>query len=363
MRLCRECGFPRRFSRFLEWHTDGTISSSVRPRIPLMFLEVDEWDTMYDELAITIGGPIEHIVVEAQKHIGMDLYDMVKGIYWNINAKRVPNSRYLRPEWLGRVIVWGMRNDLAGLGAGRAHLESYRAGDHLTLRFANPCLMPLIVGNSQGIYESIERMPGSKAGFKMDGDDLLVYLMHAEEKPVSEDRLYLEEAHGGPGPLSYDTCPACRVPRKMALSLEWHIDRGEISNPLSGKREDMMAVQSINAILRELELELGEEVIDIVFRAQKWYSLSRLEETGASKKQPEEFWPAYLEDMALRGLGHPVEFEPLSDEVTVKITNAYNQDLFAARVAAGLEALTGRATTVGWEKREHDDASYTIRAS
>ena len=124
-----------------------------------------------------------------------------------------------------------------------------------------------------------------------------------------------------------------------------------------------MAVQSMNAILRELERELGEEVIDIVFHAQKRYSLSRLEETGAARKQPEEFWPDYLEDMALRGLGHPVEFEPLSDEVTVKITNAYNQDLFAARVAAGLEALTGRATTVEWEKREHDDASYTIRAS
>ena len=363
MRLCRDCGFPRRFSRFLEWHTDGTISSSVRPRIPLMFLEVDEWDTIYDELAMTIGGPIEHIVVEAQKHIGMDLYDMVKGIYWNINAKRVPNSRYLRPEWLGRTIVWGMRNDLAGLGAGRAHMESYRAGDHLTLRFANPCLMPLIVGNCQGIYESIEQMPGSQAGFKMEGDDLLVYLMHAEGKPASEDRLYLEEAHGGSGPLSYDTCPVCGVPRKMARTLEWHLDRGEIVNPMSSKREDMLAVQSMNAILRELERELGGDVIDIVFRAQKWYSLSRLEESGAVKKEPEEFWPEYLADMALRGMGHPEEFEPLSDEVSVRIANAYNQDLYAARIAAGLEALTERATAISWEKRESDDASYTIKAS
>ena len=363
MRLCRECGFPRRFSRFLEWHTDGTISSNVRPRIPLMFLEVDEWDTMYDELAMTIGGPIEHIVVEAQKHIGMDLYDMVKGIYWNINAKRVPNSRYLRPEWLGRLIIWGMRNDLAGLGAGRAQLESYRAGDHLTLRFLNPCLMPLIVGNCQGIYESVEQMPGSKAGFKMEGDDLLVYLMPAEEKPASEDRLYLEEAHGSSGSLRYDTCPVCGVPRKMSRALRWHIDRGEIVNPLTAKREDMMAVQSMNAILRELERELGADVIDIVFHAQKWYSLARLEETGAGKKEPEDFWPSYLEDMALRGLGHPHEFEPLSDEVSVAITNAYNQDLYAARIAAGLEALTERATSISWDRRERDDSSYVIKAS
>ena len=363
MRLCRECGFPRRFSKFLEWHTDGTISSSVRPRIPLMFLEVDEWDTLYDELAMTIGGPIEHIVVEAQKHIGIDLYDMVKGIYWNINAKRVPNSRFRRPQWLGRLIIWGMRNDLAGLGAGRAELVSYRAGDHLTLRFSNPCLMPMIVGNCQGIYESVEAMPGSRAGFKMEGDELIVYLEPARGKPVSEDRLYLEEAHGGPGPLHYQRCSICDVPLEMAGSLVWYLDRGEIMNPQTGKREDMIAVQSKNAILRELERELGGDVIDIVFRAQKWYSLSRLEETGAVKKEPEDFWPSYLQDMALHGLGYPDKFEPMRDAVSVEISNAYNQDLYAAKVAAGLEALTERATTVEWKTRDRNDGSYVIKAT
>ena len=362
MRLCKQCGFPRRFSRFLEWHTDGTISSSARPRIPLMFLEVDEWDTLYDELAMTIGGPIEHIVVEAQKYIGIDLYDMVKGIYWNINAKRVPNSRFLRPQWLGRLIVWGMRNDMAGMGAGRVELVSYRAGDHLTLRFSNPCVIPMVVGDCQGIYESIEKMPGSRAGFKMEGDDLIVHLIPAEEKPASEDRLYLEEAHGGPGPLHYERCSICGVPLEMARSIKWRLDRGEIVNPQTGKREDMIAAQSKNAILRELERELGEDVIDILFRAQKRYSLSRLEETGAGKKSPEDFWPSYLKDMALHGLGYPRKFEPTRNEVAVEISNAYTQGLYAAKVAAGLEALVERETTIEWKTRERNDGSYVIKA-
>lgn len=357
MRRCPQCGFPRRFAKFLEWHSDGTVIGSVRPRIPVMFLEVDEWDTIYDELALTIGAPIEHIVVEAQKHIGMDLYDMVKALYWNINAKRVPNTRWLRPQWLGRLLIWGMGNDLAGLGAGRGRLESYRPSDHLTLRFTNPCLHLMVVGNCQGIYESVEKMDGSRAGFKFDDGELVVYLTPSEERPVSEDRLYLEEAIGGKGPLSFERCQVCGVPSDAARRLVWHIDRGEIINPETGKREDLMAVQSLNAILRELERELGDEVIKIVYGAQKWYSLSRLQE---DKPFEGDFWNDYLTRMALRGLGYPASFEASDTEVRIEIRNAYNQDLYAARIAAGLEKLSGKPTEIEWESRERDHGRYRL---
>ncbi|MHB8896060.1 MAG: hypothetical protein ACYC99_12915 [Candidatus Geothermincolia bacterium] len=359
MRRCPQCGFPRRLSKFLEWHSDGTVIGSVRPRIPVMFLEVDEWDTIYDELALTIGSPIEHIVVEAQKHIGMDLYDMVKALYWNINAKRLPNSRLLRPQWLGKLIIWAMGNDLAAMGAGRASLESYRPGDHLTLRFTNPCLHLMVVGNCQGIYESVEQMAGSRAGFKWDGDELVVFLTPAEEKPVSEDRLYLEEAVGGKGPLDYERCTRCGVPLKAAKRLVWEIERGEILNPETGKRDDMMAVQSLNAILRELERELGDEVINIVCGAQKRYSASRLQE---DQPPADGFWDDYLARMALRGLGYPEKFEDSGKTVSVVIKNAYNQDLYASKIAAGLEFVSGGSADIEWASRERDHGEYKITA-
>ena len=345
----------------MEWHSDGTVIGSVRPRIPLMYVEVDEWDTLYDELVMTIGAPIEHIVVDAQKHIGMDLYDMVKGLYWNINAKRVPNTRWLRPQWLGKLLIRAMRNDLSGLGAGRAQLERYRPGDHLTLRFTNPCLHLMVVGNCQGVYESVEKMPGSRAGFKFDGDDLVVYLTPSEEKFASEDRLYLEEAEAGTGPLEHERCSSCGVPLAASRSLKWNIERGEIINPETGKREDMLAVQSMNAILRELERELGDEVVSIVYRAQKWYSLSRLnEDDGGKRPEPDSFWKDYLERMALRGMGYPAEFEADDASVSVVMKNAYNQDLYAAKIAAGLEMLTGKPSSIVWEKRDRKNGAYKV---
>jgi len=361
MRRCPQCGFLRRFAKFMEWHSDGTIVGSLKPKIPLMFLEVDEWDAIYDELALTIGAPIEHIVVEAQKYIGKDLYDMVKALYWNIDAKKVPNWRMLRPQWLARLLVWGMGNDLAGLGAGRAKVESYKAGDHLTVRFTNPAVVPMALGSTQGVYESVEQMPGSRVGYKFDGDDLVVHLTHAEEKPESEGRLYLEEVEAGTGPLQFARCEKCRTPLEASRRLKWNLDRGEIINPLTGKREDMIAVQSLNSTLRELERELGEEVMGIVYGGQKSYTLYRTKE-ALKKETPEDFWDQYLFELALRGLGYPEEFEASDGTVAVEVKNAYHQNLCAAKIAAGLEALTGRSSEIDWKERERMHGSYVISA-
>jgi hypothetical protein len=363
MRLCYECCFPRRFSRFLDWHSDGTITGSIRPRIPLMFLEVAEWDTIYDELAMTIGAPIEHIVVEAQKYIGKDLYDMVKAIYWGIDARRVPNVRWLRPQWLARLLVWGMGDDMAGLGAGRARVESYLAGDHLTVRLINPCVVPMTLGSTQGIYESVEQMPGSKVGYRYEGEDLIVHLTHAEERPESEDRLYLEEGVAGSGPLEYERCSTCGTPIKASRRLSWALRRGEITNPQTQRRYDMIAVQSLDSTLRELERELGEEVIEVLYGAQKWYTAQRLKDS-LSRGAPvaSDFWAGLLQDMALMGLGYPDEFDAGDSEVSVLIGNAYNQDLYAAKIAAGLEALTGKGSRIEWRNRERKSGSYVLTA-
>ncbi len=344
----------------MEWHSDGTIVGSVKPKIPIMFLEVSEWDSIYDTLESTIGAPIEHIVVEAQKYIGKDLYAMVRAIYWNIDARKIPNVRFLRPQWLARLIVSAMGNDLAGMGAGRVRVEGYRAGDHLTLRFTNPCLVPMIVGNCLGIYESVEQMPGSKGEYRVEDGDLVVHMTHSEGKPESEERLYLEEVEGGSGPLVFERCGTCSMPLPMCRSLAWDLSKGIIRNPKTWEREEMVAVQSISSILRELERELGEDVVQIVFDAQKAYSKGRL--LGAETGSPEKFWDGYLTNMALHGLGYPVRFETSPTSVTVDIRNAYNQDLYAAKVAAGLEALTGSGSTIEWETRDRRHDVYTITA-
>ncbi len=333
MRGCKECGFPRRLSRFLEWHSDGTVIGSVRPRIPVMFLHVDEWETIFSDLADAIGMPVDHIIIEAQKGIGKDLYEMVRSVYHGINARSVPNNAFLRPQWLAKSIVWGMRRDLARLGAGRPRVILYRTGETLVLGFSNPCMVPMIVGNCLGIYESVEKMTGSQARYGFANGDLIIRMTHADARPESEGRLSLEEVEPGTGSLTYGRCHRCGVPLLVARVLEWDISRGAIINRISEEREGIISVQSVNAILRELEKELGEDVIRILYDAQKNYSGRDLQDRTFG--DPGAFWDSYLTNMALRGLGYPEMFERTGDSVSVDIRTAYNQDLYAAKLAAG----------------------------
>lgn len=361
MRECSVCGFPRRLSRFLEWHSDGTVIGSVRPRIPVMFLRVDEWETIFSDLADAIGMPVDHIMIEAQKGIGKDLYDMVRSVYYGIDARRVPNNAFLRPQWLAKFIVWGMRRDLARLGAGRPRVIMYRTGEAMVLGFSNPCMVPMIVGNCLGIYESVEEMTGSQARYGFANGDLVIRMTHADARPESEGRLYLEEVEPGTGSLTYDRCPRCGVPLLVARALKWDISRGAVLNRINGEREGIISVQSVNAILRELEKELGEDVIRILYDAQKNYSTRDLQDK--TFEDPGAFWDSYLTNMALRGLGYPDRFDRSEGSLAVEIKTAYNQDLYAARLAAGLEKVTGRESQIDWETREQHHGRYTISAA
>lgn len=361
MRKCRQCGFPRVFGRYLEWNSDGTISGGMGTTLPVLFLGVDERETIFRELSESIGFPIEHIVTEAQRNVGKELYEATKSRFGNINFRRIPSNRFFRPQWLVGAVSRLLAGQFAGLGVGRLSLVSYRAGEHLVLRFSNPCLIPAVVGNLMGIYESLEKMPAALAEYRLEDGDLILRLSHAEEAPEGDERLYLEEVEPGEGGLSYERCPRCGVPLVMAETLEWDLARGVIRNKKTGEREGLIAVQSFFAILRELEIELGREAIDILYDAQIRYTLSHIR--GVYPNDPGGFWEGYLTELALRGQGYPERYDVEEDSISLEIRNAYDQDLYAAKVAAGLEYLTGGGSRIEWRLRERHLGKCNITTS
>lgn len=361
MRKCRQCGFPRVFGRYLDWNSDGTISGGRGTTLPVLFLGVDERETIFRELSESIGFPIEHIVIEAQRNVGRELYEATKSRFGNINFKRIPNNRFFRPQWLVRAMGRVLAGQFAGLGVGRLSVVGYRAGEYLVLRFSNPCLIPAVVGNLMGIYESLEEMPAARAEYRLEDGGLILKLSHAEEATEAEERLYLEAVEPGEGGLSYDRCPKCGVPLAMAETLEWDLARGVIRNMKSGEREGLIAVQSFFAILRELETELGREAVDILYDSQRGYTLSHIRD--AYPNDPGGFWEGYLTELALRGQGYPERCDVDEDSISLEIRNAYDQDLYAAKAAAGLEYLTGGGSRIEWRLRERHLGKYDITAT
>lgn len=354
---CPECDFPRKFARFFDWRSDGTIISTDRTntRSQITFLSSGEFEELFDKLSGTIGVPVEHFIVEAQKNIG-------KALYANLpirHMKRVPSNRFFRPQWMAKLLVTVIAGDIAGLGDGRVSVDSYRAGDHLDIRFKNPCVNPMLVGSSLGIYESIEEMPSSTVQYGVEAGDLLIRMRHGVEKPESESRLYLDEVVEGEGPMVYERCKDCGgAPLLAAKALEWDLAEGIIRNRMTGEREVIVSVDSVRAILRELENELGEDVLTVLYDIQKDIENRRLE--GEEAGDVNRFWEWHLTNLALRGLGYPLVFERGDEGISVQIGNAYHQVLYAAKIAAAFEKATGRTSQIRWKLRDSSRGSYDI---
>ncbi|MHB8896628.1 MAG: hypothetical protein ACYC99_15815 [Candidatus Geothermincolia bacterium] len=360
MRRCHECGFPMRFARYFDWRSDGTILGTDRVRMQsrIAFLELGEMEGLFDDLSLMLGVSIEHILIEAEKNIGKAFYASTPLRY----LKYAPRNPRLRPSWVAKAAVRGVSSDVAGLGSGILRAESYDPRGSMVLRISNPVFIARTVGNSIGIYESIERIHGAEYEYHLDGGDLVLAMRHPSgdtpPEPLSETRLRLDEIVPGEGTLAYNRCGTCRTPLDVSRALEWDLSRGIITNRVTGKRESVGAVQSVNAMMRELEAELGDDVFRPLYECQKEITRQQLERDGFETGG--DFWDRFFYSCAIKGLGFPLGTGTAADAVTVEIANAYERTLYAARVASAMEYSTGKLSRIEWEMRRSDLSVFTV---
>ena len=351
-----------RFARYFDWRSDGTIVGTDRVRLQsrIAFLELGEMEGLFDDLSMMIGVSIDHMLIEAEKNVGKAFYASTPLRY----LKYAPRKPALRPVWVAKAAVRGVRSDVAGLGGGIIKAESYDPYGSMVLRISNPVFVARTVGNSVGIYESIERVRGVDYEYRMDNGGLLLTMRHPTgdlpPEPLSETRLVLDSIVPGDGPVRYERCGRCGTPAEAPATLEWDLSKGVITNRLTGKRLSVGSVQSVKAMMRELEKELGEDVLKPLHECQREITRQQLERD--SFERGDGFWDRFFYACALKGLGHPSSFEADGGSITVEITNPYETTLFAARVASGLEYLTGEISRVDWEMRGSDLSVFTVSA-
>lgn len=359
MRECRQCGFPRKFASYFDWREDGTILSTARSgtRVQISLLNAGELESVFSDLSHTIGLNVEYFLIKAYKDIGKAIYSKTPIRH----VARLPNNSFFRPQFLARAVIRLASPQLAGLGTGRVSIDRFKAGEMAVVRFAYPCLNPMLTGSTAAIYESMEGISDSVAECEVEAGDLLVRLRHADEQsraPAVEDRLHYDDAVPIQGPVRYSRCRGCGAPVLAGLTLRWDTDHGVILNRLTGDREVVVAVQAINAILRELEIELGESIPGIIYGHQKSLSHRLLERVRVN--DTDRFFDEYLTELSLRGMGYPLVFDRSASTVRVEIVNAYNQVLYAAKIAAAMEVSCGAPSEITWEKREGKLGAYTI---
>jgi hypothetical protein len=260
MRKCDTCGISQAFTRFVEWRTDGTIVGTGRYRWPVALIESGEFEELLDEIANVIGLSVDIFIIQSQKDMGAAFFERLPIRH----LKRVPARRLLRPQWLARMMMHLVGTNVAAFGVGKLELEHYRAGQSAVVRWKNCCLVPMLVGSAMGVYEVLEEMPSAEAEYSVEGDDLVINMRHAREKPEFESRLHLETVEPGTGPLAYKRCDKCDAPLLAAETFSWETERGIITNRKTGAREVLLSVPSVSIVFRELEKEIGEQLPELI---------------------------------------------------------------------------------------------------
>lgn len=337
---CGTCGVPRLVSFMHKWRDDGILESKLG-RARGVFIEREVFAGTLDRIQDELGISLDSIMIEAKSH-DAKLYvdDVLSGVLGKLTRFK-PFRKY------GYVF---MTLQAAYIGLANAQVLSYKLGRHLAGRAENVYHPVLFAGDVAGAFESIERSRCRPSLGKIDG----FFYLHADaiEAPRRPGRLAPERVPEIAAKAGYRRCPSCSVPVEVG-DFRWKPKEGKIIDSRTGEWVIYIDVEGLNAILRELEKELGEDIPRLVYRFTRDY-YSRL---IAGER------PSFMTDlsfMKFRGFGVPENVLPgtLELETGVNVLNGFNGPMIAGMVSAVCGA---DSEDLAWETGK--PGVVTVRAS
>jgi hypothetical protein len=243
-----------------------------------------------------------------------------------------------------------------GLGQGFTEILERRKGEQVRFRVRHPYCVPLLVGDLWGMFEALNNVT-AEATWVEEGDSVTVTLEKVRDGIVWEEphKLALKKMPTLPGEVNYDCCPLCDIPREFTRAIEWDLERGIVTNRATGRREVTIIVEAINAIIRELTVEAGEAVPQMLCEIEQDYVVGVLGDVTVPGTISD--YRMLLGEMRALGMGNPVEVLKEADLLTVRIETPFCEPLLAGKVAGYYQVLEGALPQVSWTPGE---AGYTV---
>ncbi len=316
MLRCRDCGVPRLFSFSNKWTDDGILLSMPRKLVRLIMMEREHMVEIFLGIEEKLGFPIDKIITEAKRR---DAFAYVQDVLPPLLG------RLLRLPPLRRFAYYAMVAQAALIGLGKVKLLEHRKGERLIGRIDPVYYHALFAGDAWGAFENFEGLRASMdCGFF--GQEFFVSVKASEDRE-DEQRLRLQESPVIDAHAHYERCPVCGMPGELS-SFRWEPETGRMFDGRTGEWMFIQGTRALDAVLRELEFELGEEIPGLVADLT-WKFFRRMKE-----EHPGVFCD--LAFLKLRGIGIP-EIEaptPLELEEGVRIRNGFNGPILAGIVAA-----------------------------
>ncbi len=336
---CKRCGTPQNFGKLIRWTAGGTIAAEKVPDIRLFFIEVDELLNLLSYLGELLGMPIDNILIESERSIGEELVNMSLPGGLVRFVRSIPDLFQLQA--FAKVAVKHIASYARAMGYGSVTMIEYEGKRRSLMRVRNPHCLPLIIGDCVGAFQGILGV-NMAATWKKENGTTLIEFKRTDDKPY---QVPIRRMGFVPGEVDLQRCPACGVPLPVSENFEWDMLNGIITNRRTAYREVFLSVEGVNAILAEMERELGEEVPRMIARRQAEMMRERM-----SKRNLEEeggIWSLF-EELKMRGMGNMVEVEEAGRQLRVKVENPFNDALVAGRVAGYYEAVEETGSRMTW---------------
>ncbi len=351
IKVCRECGVPLKVSRGQVWHDNGVITEKRRPDMRMILYESEHLDYLFHVIEEIIGVPLEHIVVESKRR---DVKEYTEGM--------IPKPLRRVVRYVGFKPIAGMLSRLGiAYGFGDIKLvESRRRfteDDYLVMTVRNPHSLLFFLGENLGAWEAIDGRD-SVIEYQEIGERTYRCTVRIGEHPVElQERLERKRYPLKPGDIHFERCPRCRIPQDIS-AYRWNLEDGVIIDPQRNMRISLFSPAGFEAVLDDLEAELGEAIPEAVIEAQRRNVREHLQEAVYMRKEYLDF----KRMLALNGLGNLSRFEPSEKGLEVTIENSCIHLLMVGMVQGIFEMARGvEKSSYEWELAPDGDLNISIR--
>ncbi len=350
MKFCGECGVPSPVSKDHTWGDNGVmVQSSSGHR--MLFFESDNLDALFANIEEILGLSIEKIIIESKRREVKDYVEKMISPLARKVASRVGVGMVIdKLSKDGRAFGYG---DIGLVGRRRKGDE----GDFITMSVRNPHSLALFCGEVLGAWETIDGREHYIEHEKV-GDDSYHVTCRVGPHPIElQERLQFKESTYKPGGIVYERCRACGVPKNVA-KYRWDLREGTIRHPHSGRRMAIFGPTGLEAILDDLESELGETIPQVVIEAQRRYIRASMADMGWVGD-----YERYRRMMGFRGVGDMIAYDSDPTRMSVKMRNAC-VPLLQVGIFQGIFELTNglETSTYEFERSEDGDLSIEIKA-
>jgi hypothetical protein len=339
---CEECGVPLVISNEYVWRNHGDIVQKRDERDRIIFTESDNLDPLFHEIEQIVGLPIEHIIIACIRRT----YRTYCNLFLPKDVSERVNSGELDPEALDTKL----RQLSVAMGVGRFEFVAMRFEgddeDFHTVSVTEPHSLLMCAACHAGAMEALFGRDQGVRYEEMSPGVFHVTAFPQEHPEELKGRMQLERYSPTSGHTELERCGTCGCPKALS-SYKWDFDRGVIVHETAKRRMAVMGPNQIDPIFKELEMELGETIPQVVAEAQR-----RFTKTGYYSMDDYASVEEFRDGLAMRGLGELKELKIKRTGLQMQVENVV-LPLFLVGMMQGIfELALDCESSVDWQLSE-----------